>query len=226
MDNNGEKLKKMRKKCGLSIQEVEKATNIREHIIEALEKNEEVSLPKPYIVSFVKSLNEFYETKLSSSDKTAEETEVSPIIYDNQENVFKVKEEFAKNRIFINDIDENDVEEEDNIEEKNEEFEIIETKNTEQETATAVKQINKNKKHKETKSNEEKEKTAVAPVVPVDEKSQKKKKKQIRYKSVNSKKSIYLKSIPYFSFSKKNLYHLEFWIKYYIFHFLLRFGRC
>lgn len=194
MDNNGEKLKKMRKKCGLSIQEVEKATNIREHIIEALEKNEEISLPMPYIVSFVKSLNEFYEKKLSSSDKkTTEEAEVSPIIYDDQENVFKVKEEYAKNRIFINDIDENDKEEEDNSIEKNEGFEIIETKDIEQETTTITTKNNiNNKKHKESKSNEEKEKVTVAPVISVDEKPQQKKKKQIRYKSINSKKSIYI----------------------------------
>mgnify|MGYP001488180961 FL=1 len=58
MDNSD--LKSKRIKLGLSIDEVDTYTNIRAHVIRAIEEGKEHELPTPYINAFKKTLEDFY----------------------------------------------------------------------------------------------------------------------------------------------------------------------
>ncbi len=176
MDNKGEQLKKMRKKSGFSIEEVAEATNIRDHIIEALELNEEIDLPAPYINSFVKSLIEFYEKfdshQSENIENEQEEPESASVLYDKNENVFKSTDDIEEEEeIFVDEPEEDKP----NLEDDIEGFELVD--NNVEEVTKENSQTIKNtfKKYKEKKSQATKNKKI----------------KNTDYKS-NSNRSIYL----------------------------------
>lgn len=66
------KLKQQRTKFGLTLEQVERETLVRSNVIFALEENDIELLPAPYINSFVKTLNNFYDKLDNNSSRVQE----------------------------------------------------------------------------------------------------------------------------------------------------------
>ncbi len=101
MDNSD--LKSKRIKLGLSIDEVDTYTNIRAHVIRAIEEGKEHELPTPYINAFKKTLEDFYNDALKNNTlKKEKELKKEKTKLNNNSNTTNINDNVNDD---INDID-------------------------------------------------------------------------------------------------------------------------